>query len=733
MNAHSTLPAKMLAGILILSAAQAQNTKNPADFVDPFIGVAGGGNVPPGPQVPFGMVRLGPDCERLDANSGYKEGPVTGFSHTHISGSGGAPKYGNVLVQAFSGELDLTTFAIQHESEVARVGYYATTLVPSQTRVELTATARVGLHRYTFRPESKGHLVFDLGSCLLRPGQPTNTQQVVASEVRILSADTLIGHTTVRGGWNHGSAYTVYFHATLSRPAQSWGTWKQGKTIPGAMALNGGVEEHGGGYFSFDPADNSPVLLKVGISFINSEKARRNLERELPGWDFEGTVAKANAGWNQILSRIWIDGVPNEEKTRFYTALYHTFTMPTDRTGENPRWQSEEPHFDDFYALWDTFRTSFPLFALIAPEYERDLLRSLIDIYRHEGWMPDARSGNDSGVVQGGSDCDMVIADAFVKGIQGVDYQTAYESMVKNAEVCPGPDHRKWGRGGVDEYIKLGYVPFELERSGNRTLEYAACDFATAQVAKGLGKTADYEKYLKRSASWRNIWMADMVDRDAQGFIIPRKRDGSFSELGVKASGSWTHAFYEADSWIYSFFVPHDVHGLIEACGGREKFLARLDRYFTNHHNISNEPGFLTHCLFAYAGRPDKTAEITRKLTARYNTTRCGIPGNDDSGAMSAWLIFNLLGFFPNAGQDLYIITTPHLPKAVLQLGNGKKLTILANNVSAQNLYIAAAKLNGTPLNRAWFRHAEIAKGGLLEFEMSASPTNWGRSEPPPR
>ncbi len=724
--------------------------------VDPFLGVDGGGNTLPGPYLPFGMVRVGPDCGNLRSNSGYTGGPVMGFSQVHISGSGGGAKYGNVLFRPTVGELDVQKPAGNRKSESATVGLYDTTL-DSGVRVELSASRRAGFHRYTYPKGTQGHVVLDLGSVLSMYENAGEGQTVLATETRILAPDTVQGRVIVQGGWNIGAPYTVYFSAKLNRQPEESGVWGPVGIYPGCTRGVTTVKEHGGAFFSFDTAQDNQVLLKIGISYINCEKARQNRDEEIPQWDFDQVVSDNRAAWNRELGRITLEGATGDQQRMFYTALYHIFSMPTDRTGDNPLWTSPEPYYDDFFALWDTYRSSFPLFALIAPSRSSHIIRSLVDTYRHEGWMPEARSGNDNGRVQGTTSGDFLIADAILKGVEGIDYQAAYQAMRKNAEVPTGPcDQRFFGRGNVDVFHQLGYIPADCERSGSRTVDYAVNDFAVAQVAAKLGKTEDAGKYAKSSKNWRNGWQADKEDDGVKGFIMPRNRDGSFVDVSPTqapmvatdrkdpyvawsqhpshpgGSGSEPNIYYEGNSWIYSLAAHHDVAGLIELCGGKDKFLQRLDTYFAKYHQCENEPGFFSHCLYVYAGRPDKTAEATRKICARFNPGRSGIPGNDDSGAMSSWLAFNMMGFYPNVGQDIYIITAPQLPKVVIHLENGKDFTIIAKGVSDKNIYVASATLNGHPLDRPWFRHSEIANGGTLEFQMSDQPTDWGCNNLPP-
>lgn len=716
-----------------LAQAVAQDVSK---YVDPFIGVDGGGNIFPGPSAPFGMVKLGPDCGKKNWNAGWdRDGNIHGFSHTHLSGTGGGCKYGNILMLPLTGEIDPEDYASPREAEGASLGEYHVTLSRYGTRARLTALERSGFHEYTFPRSDSARILIDLGSFL----RSAETQEFVGAEVRILSPTTVEGYSRVRGGWNIGQAYTVYFYAEFDKPASETGTWKEGKLYPGEP-VQYDTGEKCGAYFGYKTAEGEVIRVRVGISYLSTGRARANLA-EMDCWDFDRVRSKLVARWTDVLSSVKLQG-GETDKTIFYTALYHAFLQPVDKRGENPKWVSDEPYYDDYFAIWDTFRATHPLFTLLRPSVQRDMIRSLIDIYRFDGYMPDARSGHDNGRVQGGTNCDILIADALVKGIGGIDYRTALEAMIKNADVPPGDDERKEGRGGLRDYNTIGYVSTDFERAGSRTFEYANCDFATATIAARLGHPETAEKYLKRSANWRNLWNDTVRSMGFEGFIWPRRPDGAWvsnPRQTVFTGGTWPDFLYETFPWEMSFYVPHDMASLITCCGGPETFTKRLDTYFTYERwdqrwyiglfQISNEPGFLVPVLYNYVNRPDKTAEITRKaLGTKYNTSRSGLPGNDDSGSMSAWYIFHAMGFYPNAGQDVYLISSPIFEKVEITLENGRKFTVTAAHASPRNIYVQSAKLNGKPLDRCWFRHIDIANGGTLEFVMGPEPSGWARN-----
>ena len=737
-------------------SAQTFQVKNLTHYVDPFIGTGdtprGGGCVFPGAMLPFGMVKLGPDNDLMTATAGYVEGKdIIGFSHTHASGTGGGPSFGNILLMATTGNVNVTDYSSPGSGETAKPGMFSVFLKRFNIQADMTVTHSTGFHQYTMPAAEKGNIIIDAGHFLGHDTSYGEEQILVGSEVNILSNTEIEGYNRIRGGWNMGSAFTVYFYAKFETPAKSFGTWK-GSDVHLGNKVEFDSGEKTGVFFTYKTTANQKIKVKVGISYISCLKAKANLEKENPDWDFDKIKKSADNEWNKVLSAALVEGGTEDNKKIFYSDLYHTMLMPTDKTGENPKWLSNEPNFDDFYTIWDTYRCSNPLFTLLYPKTETNIVRSLIDIYEHDGYMPDGRMGNDNGRTQGGSNCDNVVADAFVKGLKGIDYEKAYTAMVKNAEVASGGDERKQGRGGIADYNTLGYITPKYERAGNRLVEYSHNDWSIAQVAKGLGKIDDYKKYRSRANNWQNSWRKDAQSLGAKGFIWPRDAQGNWvSELyekdGIELKapmkkmkydefyiGGFANYFYEGNSWTYSLYVPHDVKKLIEFCGGNDAFVSRIDTFFNKgFFEVGNEPGFLTPYLYIWAGRPDKTAYwVSDTRNKFYNSTRSGIPGNDDAGAMSALYVFNAMGIYPNAGMDVYLIASPVFGKTTVQMDNGKNFTITAKNLTKENIYVQSAMLNGKPLNQAWFRHTNIGNGGTLDLFMGNKPSDWGTTNPPP-
>ncbi|MCB0746651.1 MAG: glycoside hydrolase family 92 protein [Ignavibacteriae bacterium] len=478
-----------------------------------------------------------------------------------------------------------------------------------------------------------------------------------------------------------------------------------------------------------------------------------NIENEIPHWDFNKELQETCNKWEALLNKIEIEGT-RDQKIMFYTALYHTMLMPVDRTGENPLWTASLPYYDDFYAIWDTFRSSHPLITLIDPARQADIVNAMLNIYKYDGYLPDARSGNSNGRTQGGSNAEVMIADAFVKGLGGIDYGLALKAMLKDAMYPPGGNGEKEGRGGLTDYNSLGYVSSRFVRAGTRTVEYAYNDYCLAQVAKGKKRKGEYQRFIKQSDNWTNLWR-DIEDNGSRGFIMPRDPSGKWIDSiqcdvtegrynFVKYTPLtnewpicicwWCGFFYEATSWEYSFYAPHDIPQLIEKSGGKAAFHKRLDTFFDNgYYNVGNEPSFLTSMLYHWIGRPDLSSQRTRAIIdENYNSTRNGIPGNDDSGAMSSWLAFHMMGLYPNAGQPYYLLTAPYFKETKIKLDQGKEFIMVAEDLSNKNVYIKSAKLNNKPFNQAWIDHQDIINGGKLVFEMTDKPSDWGNSILPP-
>ena len=721
-----------LYSVLGLSSLMAQDYSR---YVDPRIGNEGLGRTFPGPCMPYGMAKPGPDAVTMP-NAGWAPipEPVKGFSQMHVSGTGGGQKYGNILIQPY---LDSKEIIQKRVDEKISLGYYVCTF-ENGIRTEITASERCAFYRLDFGKKQKGKLLIDVATFLGIDTIPDKreAQQYVDSYVSCDGKYAVSGWSTVRGGWNNGGPYTVYFYLQSDVPLL-YNNVKESKTRLDVTFLK------------------SIANLKLGISHISIAQAKRNI----PTCGFDAQLKHLRETWNGKLRKIEIAGT-EKQKRMFYTGIYHTMLMPVDKSGENPHF-SDTPYYDDYYAIWDTYRTSMPLLTLIDEDKQRDMIHSLLNIYKHDGYMPDARSGNWNGRTQGGSNAEIVIADAFAKGMEGINYELALQAMVKDAEVPPmdvdsdlpldsalreSLAAEKHGRGGLKEYNSLGYIPYGIDRAGNRTVEYSYDDWCIAQVAKGLHHPDLYEKYMKRSGNWRNLWRSDYEWQGMRGFIMPRDAAGRWLDSVPWGKSKvyhpqipylpdtkvapwylpwWSTFFYEALSAEYSLSIPHDVPGLIEACGGKDAFIKRLDTFFVNkHYNVANEPSFLTPYLYHWVGRPDLSVErINQIVHDNYDDTPNGLPGNDDSGAMSSWLVFNMMGIYPVAGQNLYLIGSPMIPSYTIHLPNGKDLKVVAkgNEWNVKSQYDEAI-LRGTSLT-----HRQLLKGGTLVLpdcrKVAPSPT----------
>lgn len=728
------------------------------NYVDPMIGSEGDGRVFIGPSCPYGMVKPSPDCT-VRPNSGWLPLPteVTGFSQVHVSGTGGGPKYGNIQIMPFSGTLDKLDQAAFREEEQVKLGYYRTVFKGSQIKTEITTAEKASFYRITYPKNTSKELKIDPGFFLGEQPEPDGreSQQFVGSQIEIVSDTEVRGYSRIRGGWNNGRAYTVYFWANFDQPIAKYVTWKDGKFYANESAqFDSGKKT--AALLSFGKDGKQELNVKIGISFLSELKAKNNIQVEIPHWNFNEVLSALENKWEQLLGRIQLSPDTSDEyKKMFYTGLYHTMIMPVNRTGENPLWTNNEPYYDDFYCIWDTFRTSSPLITLIDSKRQVEIVNSLLNIYKREGYLPEGRSGNDNGRTQGGSNAETVLADAFVKNLKGIDYELVLKAMLKDAEVPPGGNEEREGRGGLLDYLRLGYVPYGTDRAGNRTVDYAYNDYNIATVAKGLNRLDIYDRYMKQSEYWKNLWRADYENNGAKGFIMPKDAVGKwldgvpFGESKIQKPSfrftptitespwyvcHWCVFFYEGTSWEYSLSVPHDLPEVVRRSGGDLAFKNRLDTFFDNKlYDVSNEPSFLAPTMYHWIGKPYLSSDRIRGIIKdNFNTSRAGLPGNDDSGAMSSWLAFHMMGLYPNAGQPYYLLNTPLIKGTSLQLEDGKSFKITTKNLSDKNKYIKSALLNGKPFNQAWILHEDIVKGGELILEMDSKPSAWGTTILPP-
>jgi len=696
--------------------------------VDPFIGVNEYGNCLCGPYLPHGLVRLSPDTLVPQSTSGYQTKlPLMGFSHTHLNGTGGEGRYGNILVTPFVGLPRLNGDISEREGEQAAVGYYRVVLKPSNVEVELTATARAGVHRYRFPDGAPANLLFDTGAVIQTAGSApvTSTGGSIGGYVEFTSPNELVGRGDFKGGWGNPFPYSVFFYA-------KWDATPKQRLVGNHLGLGDGVSVIGPNAKAichFEPG--TEVNLVVGISFVSIAKARASAEGQAIGKSFEAIRHEAEEAWEPLLSSIRIEGGTEEQQKVFNTFLYRLHCMPGDLgiDDEFPFWQSGVRQYNDLLALWDSVRNANSLLSLIDHKLEVGILNCLLDVAEHNGWLPDCWFMGHSAQIQGGSSTDVLFCEAALKGLEGIDYAKALTYMRKNNEV-ESPDPLLYGRH-LKDYRDLGYVSTEVPMgSVSRHLEYAYQDWCIGTLAEKLGQGEAAKQFYASSRKVWNLWRDDLKcfgPKDKQGqWVTP-------FDPSRHAKFSWFDPyFYEGSSWQWSWNVQHDIAGLVVRYGGAEGFIARLDEFFEKYFRLK-ETMLNTPYLYLYAGRPDKTAERLRICLKRYRADRDGLPDNEDMGAHSAFYICSMIGLYPAMGQDLYWLTSPMVKRSVMSLSQtGKELVIEAEGGSAEAIYVQRAWLNGQPLERAWVRHEEIVHGGTLRFELGSKPGDWGTKNIPP-
>ncbi len=714
--------------------------------VDPFIGTLGEGNVFVGATVPFGFIQVGPDTGAGSGASGYKnDKPINGFSQQHISGMGG-PLYGHLSLMPLTGALVQpgAVSASGKLDEVASPGYYAVTLAPWQVKVELTATRHAALHRYTFPAGAQGHVLVDAGHVLYGDETPSwNSAKPLGGAVRIDAARREVsGFMRYQGARSSTRSWKVYFVARFDTPFTASGTWTDAGTVRAGSASVEGARI--GAYLDFAAHRGQVVNSTVALSYRSVARARGYIEAEAPAFDFARAREAARAQWRRALSAIEVEGGSAAQRRQFYSALYRLHLSPNDWTGEAPARYGNDTYYENILCMWDTFRTVNPMLTLIAPKVQSGIVNSILGYYRHDGWTGDAHSAHHYEHVQNGSNADVIIADAYVKHLPGIDWRVAYRAVRKNAFVDDNPhidDRPDKGRFRLDDYRAYGYVPADISaykdvQSVSRTLEYVHDDAAVLTLARRYGSAAEVAELERRVFWYRHVWDPDT------GFMRGKNKDGSwhvpFNPTGdihgdaTRISAGTGAEYYEGHAWTWSWYVPHDPQGLINLMGGRRPFVEKLRTAVEHYYEAYNEPGMLQTFLFSHAGRPDLTQYYLRQAIGNFNDTRAGLPGNDDSATTSTWLLWAMLGIYPNAGQDYYYLASPVFSKATIRLGNGRQVIIRAPGTSAARRYVSAVTVNGHAWNQAWLRHADIANGAEITFTMSEQPSSWGAGVPPP-
>ncbi|KAG5934177.1 hypothetical protein E4U59_006366 [Claviceps monticola] len=807
--------ARLLPTLLTFLSALVQATLslsrfNVLDFIDPLIGTSNGGHVFPGASLPYGMAKAVADGDK-ESQGGFasNDGDITGFSHMHDSGTGGGASLGNFPLYPQSGcEGDILNNCYfskvmrasrkVNETVEARPGYFALSLNTS-IHAEMTVTNHVALYRFTFPTDGtptkrSGNeaqpkmpysplILVDLTD--LSNSRSNGSVQVDSKTGRIVGFGTF---SPSFGIGTYNSFFCADFHGSEVRDTGVFMNSRAASEPKTLRLPSDGNVVPGGAWVQFSPSNSNRIKARVGLSFISMDKACRNAEQEIPDFDFEKVRAAAEKVWQEKLKPVQINnvGVSEALQRTFWSGLYRALLSPQDYTSmilptrhnrkviqaltvtdENPLWDSDEPYFDSYYCIWDSFRSTHPLITLVDPDAQALMVRSLIDIFRHEGKLPDCRMSLCKGFTQGGSNADNLLADSYAKGLQSnIDWETAYTAVISDAEDEPSI----WtigGRGGLHSWKTKGYIPTDdfdpfgvglFTRSISRTIEYSYNDFCIAEMAKMMNKTRDAEKYLERSRNWKNMFnptsrsrlnttgspnVGDLVDSGFQGFLQPRYLNGTFgyqdpsicsglfnfTSCYLNADG---HETYEGGAWLYTFYVPHDQAALITTLGGQEEFIRRLE-FFHNTPGlfyIGNEQSYLLIYLFHFAGRPGLSSHYAHQyIPSAFNDTIAGIPGNDDSGAMGSFAALTMMGLYPMSGQNVYLIIPPFFPEVAIKspaTGQLAKIRNINFDEGYENIYIQSARLNGKPFHKSWLTHAFFNEGGLLELMLGPVESNWG-------
>lgn len=755
-NPQRQTAAKICLPLLLLAASltvvNAEEKSHLSDYISPFVGAQGEGNTYPGPSAPFGMIQISPDTDTTnwDTDSGYEytDPTIQGFSLTHLTGTG-CPDLGDFLFMPQVGKPALvagmkdkpeegyqSTFS--HTNESAAAGYYQVKLQKSGVTAELTAGERAGILRFTFPASDAASILTDLSHVI-------GPWRVAESRVRIEDDSTITGFHLING-W--AKERYLYFAARYSRPFDSAQIFNAGKPVIYNTYRFRSAREAAGTNLqflaNFKTRAGDVIQVKVAISAVSAANALQNLDAEIPDWDFARLEAATKEKWDRELNKITMEGTEEQKKT-FYTSVYHAFLAPNlyeDVNGEYRGFDQNIHRPKNFtaysvFSLWDTFRATHPLFTLIQEKRDSDMINTLLAHYDQsvDHLLPMWElQGNETWCMIG-YHAVPVIVDAYFKGVKGFNVQHAY-AAIKTTAMSPDYD-------GLADYRKLGWVPFGKEsESLSKTLEYAYDDWCIAQMAKSLGKSDDYIYFMHRAGNYTNLYDPEM------GWMRPKDADGNwrtnFNPHSFGGGGDLNDVT-EATSSQYSWFVPQDVPGLIALMGGTDKFVTKLDALFTDtmatkelspddqrgcigEYWHGNEPSHHVIYLYAYAGQPWKAAErLHQVVTTQYGDQPGSLCGNDDCGQMSSWYLFACLGFYPVCpGSDYYVIGAPQVKQAVINLSNGEKFTMTAQNISDKNIYVQSVRLNGKNWDSPFLPTKALSKGGKLVFTMGPQPSAWG-------
>ena len=742
---------KQLMTLLLCGGGLLAMAQQPVDYVNPFIGTSNFGTTNPGAVCPQGMMSvvpfnvMGSEKNRFDKDSQWWSTPYTsdnhfftGFAHGSLSGVG-CPELGSLLLMPTAGELnvDYKAYGSEYKDEVATPGYYSNVLTKYGIKTEATATPRVGLSRFTF-PEGESHILLNLGEGL------TNE---TGATVRFVS-DTEIEGSKLLGTfcYNPQAVFPVYFVMKLSKAPERMGYWKKQREMKGVEAewdIHAGKyklytsytrEMSGddiGVWFDYDTRAGETIEVKLGISYVSVENARRNMEAELPGFDFEKTRADARAMWNADLSKIQVEGGTKDERTIFYTGLYHLLIHPNilqDVNGEYPEMESLEVGHTEgdrytVFSLWDTYRNVSTLMTLLYPERQLDIIRTMLDMYKENGWLPKWELYGRETFTMEGDPAIPYIVDAWMRGLRDFDVELAYEAMRKGATT---PGEFNLLRPDANDYFSRGYVPLreQYDNSVSHALEYYIADWNLSQFAQALGKKDDAKLFRERSMGYKHYYCKDF------GTLRPILPDGTFySPFDPRQGENFEPCpgFHEGSAWNYTFYVPHDVKGLAKLMGGDKKFVDKLQMVFDKGlYDPANEPDIAYPYLFSYfKGEAWRTQKLIRELLAKgYHNAPNGVPGNEDTGTMSTWAIFSMMGFYPACPGDVnYVLTSPTFDKVTIQLDKKYypkgELVIEARHASPEAVYIQEVRAGDKKLKGYTISHDDLVNAGTLSFTLS--------------
>lgn len=746
----------LLAGCLSLGLVlQAQTKKRLIDEVNPFIGTTNYGTTNPGAVLPNGLMSVTPfnvmgskEYNKTDKDDRWWSTPYTaenkfftGFSHVNLSGVG-CPELGSILISASSGELDVDYkhYGSPMSRESAKPGYYRTTLDKYQIQAEVTATLRSALASFTFDKGGKSHILVNLGQGLTNESGAT---------VRFLNDSTIVGSKLMGTFcYNPQAVFNQYFAIRISRRAPQAGYWKIQPAMHGVEAEwdkdNGKYKLYPtyrremsgndvGVWFSFDTKPGEKIYVQTGVSFVSEQNALLNLNTEQPTLDFAATRARAEEAWEKVLSVIEVEGGTPEERTVFYTSLYHLQIHPNilqDVNGEYPQMGSlkvAKTSHDRYtvYSLWDTYRNVHPLLSLLYPRKQLAMVQTMLDMYKESGWLPKWELYGQETFTMEGDPAIIVINDTWQRGIRDFDTKLAYEAMLRGA-TTPGKDNKL--RPDFDDYVSRGYVPLreKFDNSVSHALEYYIADWNLSQFASALGKKKDAQLFARRASGYKHYY-----DKES-GLLRPILPDGKFITPFHPTLGrdfEPNPGFHEGNSWNYSFYIPHDIYGLAKLMGGERKFVDKLQSVFDkDNYDPANEPDIAYPYLFTYFPKEAwRTQRLTRELLPKlYHNTTGGIPGNDDTGAMSAWAIYTMLGFYPDCpGSTSYALTTPTFDRVTIHLDKkyySQPTLVIEKKAAPQGgsekgAYFRSFEL-GNKLYKNVYRldHKAMTEGGKLTF-----------------